>query len=170
MPSKPMKLGTRYNPCSDKSWREFRKQTGIDIDFKTFKEIIWQTNKEISDTIINDEIGAKIPASLGYSVVTKYKSEKQPIDWINTRKLGKVVPLLNLHSFGYIHHIKWFFTGCGSKNIPLYKFKGCRYLTRSVSKSIKKGKKYHNWVTTDFRANTKAERIWDRFYNKQKND
>jgi len=172
MPSKGSKLrdGERFNPINVKFHKQFLEENpGIDIDFKTFRQIIWNTNKDIADAIAEDETGVKFYAELGNMVVTKYKSsKKQPIDWKNTLLLHKTVPLLNLHSFGNIYHIKWFRIDSRNKGIYSYKFVPYRTLKRKVAQLIKGGKKYFHWQDTDFWSATKLERVFNKFYKSDK--
>ena len=133
-------------------YNKFISEIGINIDYKTFRSIILSSNEEIANIIINDDLGFKLPNDLGYFVVTKYKSKKKPLDWKNTLLLNKKVPILNIHSFGYIYHIKWFKKGT-LKKIRFkncYKVEFCRKVKRSVSKNIKNGFIYHEWANSDF--------------------
>lgn len=169
MPAKGSKLkcGERYNPLNKKLYKQFIKETEIDIDFETFKTIIKDTNQMIHDAIAEEEVGVKLPENLGNIVVTKYKSTKVPTDWHNSKKLNKYVPILNLHSFGYVHHIKWFTIGV-AHHIYTYKFIPYRTLTRKVSQLIKSGKKYFKWENTDFWSSTRMERMFNKFYKTEK--
>lgn len=166
MPAKNsgLKCGERFNPLNKSLWKEFVKESGIEITYEMFREIIWTTNAIICDAAANEEAGVELPELLGHVVVTKYKSTKVPVDWVNSKKLGKKIPLLNLHSFGYIHHIKWFKMNAIFKNRYIYKFQPYRSLSRMVAANIKKGKKYHKWENSDFWSKTKLARVFNKFY------
>lgn len=166
MPSKGTKyLSGKRDLVFDKNfYNSFIKETNIDIDYKTFKNIIIESNKEIANIIINEDTGFKLPYDLGYFVVTKYKSKKKPLDWKNTLKLNKKIPLLNIHSFGFIYHIKWFKRG-SMKTIKFkncFKAEFCRDVKRSVSKNIKNGIVYHEWSNNDFWSPRLIKKIFNK--------
>jgi hypothetical protein len=168
MPAKnsTLKTGKRFNPITKKFYKDFVFETGIEISYETFKSIILTTNELLREYAADEEAGIELYEGLGHLVVTKYKSKKQSIDWVNTKKLGKKVPLLNLHSFGYIHHIKWFKIGVKFKNSYIYKFQPYRLLTRKVASNVLKGKKYFKWENSDFWSSTKTERTFSKFFKK----
>lgn len=166
MPSKPLLVGKRYNPINTKFWKRFLEDTGEYVDYKTFCEIIQKTNLIIRNSIVEEEAGIKLPESLGHIIVVKYKSKKVPTDWVNSVKHKKKIPLLNLHSFGYIYHIKWFKIAASCANLYVYKFIPYRRLKRSVAKAIKEGKKYFKWENTDLWSTTKLERRYNKYLKK----
>ena len=159
--------GKRFNPLTRDFVKQFRKQTGIKIKFEDFCQIVYRTNELMADAIANDDAGLKLPNRLGHIVVNKYKSLKPRDDWYTTVQIKKKVPFLNLHSFGYIHHIKWFTLGCRFQNRNIYKFKAIRPLTRQVAKNIKNGRLYHQWSSQDFWSLTRIER-WIEGHSKTK--
>ncbi len=168
MPSKGSKLtvGNRHNPLGKKLYKQFIDETFINIDYETFCNIIKTTNTIMRNSVIEEEAGIKLPENLGNVIVTKYKSKKVPTDWINSIKFQKKIPLLNLHSFGFVHHIKWFRIGMICANKHIYKFVPYRILKRGVAKSIKDGKKYFTWENTDLWSSTKMERRFNKIYKK----
>jgi hypothetical protein len=170
MPAPGSKLvhGKRYNPLNRELYKKFIKETCINIDFKTFVNIIRHTNEVMRKAVVEEEAGIKLPQSLGTIIVTKYKSNRVPWDWKATMEHNMKVPLLNLHSFGYIHHIKWFKMGVKCANNFIYKFQPYRMLKRDVAKSIKEGKKYFKWENSDLWSTTKMDRRFEKFYNKDK--
>lgn len=168
MPSKntTLRTGDRFNPITKKLWKEFVKEREIDIDFKTFRNIIETSNETMRESVIHEEAGVELPERLGHVVVNKYKkiSKKRPVDWINTNKLGKFVPLLNLHSFGYMYNIRWYTVGTIFKNRRIYRFVPYRIMTRAVAKNIKSGKQYFSWNDSDFWSTSKLQRSFDKFF------
>jgi hypothetical protein len=159
------KYGERYNPLTKKLWERFKEATGIEIEYLVFRDIIWTYNEEVA-LGVTDEAGVEMPEGMGHMVVTKYKSKKTPVDWVNTVRLGKKIPLLNMHSFGYIFHIKWYKMGMRVANKFIYKFKPYRSLQRQVAANVKAGKKYHPWNDSDFWSTTKMERTLNKFFKK----
>lgn len=169
MPSHKLRSGKRYNPLTIKLWRAFKKERHIDISFEDFKNIIWKFNELMMEAVSEEEAGIELPEKLGNVVVTKYKGtrERTPIDWVNSKRLGKQIPLLNLHSFGYIHKIRWFKVICAFKNRRIYKFEPYRLMKRTVAAKIKAGKKYHTWEDSDFWSTTLLERRFSKFYKQE---
>lgn len=168
MPAKNCTLrdGERYNPLTPKLWKAFKKKTGLDIPYLTFRDVIWNTNQLIADAIADEEAGVELPEQMGNIVVTKYKSKKVPTDWVNSKRLGKKIPLLNLHSFGYVHHIKWFKVNMKTQHKFIYRLKPDRKLSRKVAANIKARKKYFEWTDTDFWHDSKLDRSFYKFYKK----
>jgi hypothetical protein len=160
-------LGTKYRSgkreqiISKELHKRFQEENpSIEIDYNTFRTIIIESNKLIHDFVANSEDGFKLPAGLGYLVVTKYKSKKKAIDWKNSNRLGKHVYFTNAHSLGYISHIKWYKSYIVDFYMArIYKFEPYRLLTRMVAKNTKEGKKYHQWVNSDFWTNNKTKKL-----------
>ena len=86
-------------------WKEFKEKNNSDISYKDFTTIVKESNKKICNTVIEDENGFKLPENLGYLCVIKYKTKRKAINWPDTKKYGKKIYFLNLHSFGYRYHI-----------------------------------------------------------------
>ena len=155
----------RNNIITKKLYQTFKESNDIDIDFKTFQKIILESNSVIFDVVANEPTGFKLPEGMGYLVVTKYKSNKKPIDWVNSRRLKKAVYLPNLHSFGYISHIKWCkFSIARFKYNEIYKYESGRELSRKVSANTKAGMDYFNWQNSDFWNTSKLDRLYNRKY------
>lgn len=153
MPAKntTYKTGKRNLIFSKDLFDTIRKELNSDISDKEIRDIILDSNKVMSDIVSDSDDVLKLPENLGYIAVTKYKSKKRPIDFHNTRLLKKTIPLLNLHSFNYIHHIKWFKRSDSQFGIKkVYKLEPTRELKRSVAKNCKAGKLYSEWNHADF--------------------
>jgi hypothetical protein len=162
MPAKNSTLfnGPRDNILDKKFYNKVREKLKIDLPDDKIKAIIVASNLKIHEIIADEEGGFKIPENMGYMVVTKYKSKKRPIDWVNSKKLKKQVCLTNLHSFGYVHHIKWFRLGLTANfaSYDVYKFEPCRDIKRRVAKNVKSYKVFHSWTNSDFFSNSKTLR------------
>lgn len=153
MPAKgsSWKTGPRNLILCKEFYDTVRQQTKLELSDKEIREIILESNKEMANIVANSDDVLKLPEDLGYIAVTKYKSKKRPVDWIATRKVGKRVLALNLHSFDYIYHIKWFKTSGGKFGIKkVYRLEPTRLLKRTVAKNVKIGKTYHTWDVSDF--------------------
>ena len=162
MPSKgsTYNLPNRDQVLSQELWKTYKEKYKSDISFKDFSEIIKKSNKQIAAFITEDEHGFKLPENLGYLCIIKYKTKKKAINWVDTKKYGKKIYYLNLHSFGYRYHIKWFKTGISRFAFnEIYKFAPLRDIRTDVSKKIKSGKDYIEWTLKDFWDNNKLEKM-----------
>jgi hypothetical protein len=141
-------------------WKAFKEKHNSDISYQDFTKIIKESNKKIYDTVISDENGFKLPENLGYLCVIKYKTKKKAINWADTKKYGKKIYYLNLHSFGFRYHIKWFKTGISRFAFnEIYKFAPLRNMRRDVSQKIRDGKDYYEWNLRDFWDFNKLEKL-----------
>lgn len=141
-------------------WKAFKEKHKSDISYADFTKIVKESNKKIYETIINDENGFKLPENLGYLCVIKYKTKKKAINWADTKKFGKTIYFLNLHSFGFRYHIKWFKTGISRFAFnEVYKFAPLRTMRTEVSKNVKAAKEYHEWTLKDFWDFNKLEKL-----------
>lgn len=155
----------RNNIITKDLYKTFKKDTGIEIDYKTFQNIIIESNSTIFDIVANEATGFKLPEGMGYLVVTKYKSKKKSVDWQNSKRLKRAVYLTNLHSFGFISHIKWCkFSIARFKFNEIYKFESARNLARKVSANTIAGMTYFNWQNSDFWNTSKLDRLYNRKY------
>lgn len=162
MPAKGYKM-ERNNIIDLAFYKKFKAETGINIDYKTFKSVIVDSNEEIANIIIDGNDGFRLPKGLGAITVSKYKAKphQKRIDWLNSNKFKKRIYHLNLHTYGYSFAIRWFkhdITKFGLAGI--YKFKACRSLSRAVSKKAKEtqGKQYFEWKFADFYESSRLER------------
>jgi ribosome biogenesis protein Nip4 len=124
------------------------------------RDQVLESNKKICETVVEDENGFKLPENLGYLCVIKYKTKKKAINWADTKKYGKTIYFLNLHSFGFRYHIKWFKTGISRFSFnEVYKFAPLRTMRTHVSKNAKANKEYHEWNLKDFWDFNKLEKL-----------
>lgn len=164
MPSKGFSY-QRNNLITKELHKKFEEENGFKIEFKLFSTIILESNKIIFNVVADDPAGFKLPENMGYLVVTRYKTKKKPIDWINSVKYRRAVYFTNLHSFGYMHHLKWCqFAIARFKYHEIYKFEPCRFLTRKIAKNVKEGTIYFNWQNSDFWSTSKLDRLYNKTY------
>lgn len=143
-----------------KLWKAYKVKFESDISYQDFSNIIKEGNKKIFEAIVEDESGFKLPENLGYLCVIKYKTKKKAINWIDTKKYGKKIYYLNLHSFGYRYHIKWFKTGISRFAFnEVYKFAPLRIMRTEVSRQVKKSRNYNEWNLKDFWDFNKLEKL-----------
>lgn len=162
MPAKgsSYQLPDRDQVLSPQLWKAFKEKSKMDISYADFTKIIKESNKKICNTAVEDENGFKLPENLGYLCIIKYKTKKKAINWADTKKYGKTIYFLNLHSFGFRYHIKWFKTGISRFPFnEVYKFAPLRTMRTDVSKNVKAGKLYHEWTLKDFWDFNKLEKL-----------
>lgn len=155
------RLLSRRNPM----YRDFLKETGIKIDFNTFKKVIRTTCKKMAEAIASEPEGIQLPG-LGYIIVHKYKPKKIPLNRVSTKRMGKNVPFLNLHSFGYMYKIMWYRKGMKVRNITVYNLKKDRTMKKALSDNIKKGVQFFKWTSSDLWAETAMDRRFNNSYQK----
>ena len=114
----------------------------IQITRKQHTEIIREGLKLIQGYILDDTTGFKLPHSMGYLAMTKFKPKKPRKDHCNSNKYQKDIPYLNLHSFGFIAYVRWFKPHRNFANKRLYSFDGCREIDRHIKTNMKAGKVY----------------------------
>lgn len=165
MPNKGsrLKINNRHNTINKELYKEYIKKTNSSLTFKEFKNIINLCNKEIETIVLNDISGFKLPYNLGYFVVNKFRGRYTKPDFKNSLKLNKNVPLLNLHSFGYIYGLKWFKVSQSRINkkvgkINTFKFEFLRVTKRALAVKIKSGSIYDSWKSSDFWTKSKIEK------------
>ena len=151
----------RFNIIDIKYHKQFVKETGIDIDYKTFKSVIVDSNASIANAIIKGNDGVRLPKGLGVIAVCKYKTKEKAIDWKNSNEVGKRMYHNNLDTFQNMFKIKWFRIDITTLYTnKIFKFDPCRSLQRGVSKFAKEtnGNKYFEWQSVDFYDATRLER------------
>lgn len=170
MPAKnsPGKFGKKFRLLNASFHRKFMKDTGIQIPYALFAKIIQTNTQNIADSVVNETEGVQLPENFGQIVVTKYKphkmSRRKRADHLNSKKFKKFVPMLNLHTFGYIFYIRWFKIGARIQNIKYFHLYRARPLKRAVSKSIMAGTQFFQWSPSDLWSLTKMERKFNKKY------
>jgi len=111
------------------------------VDFKTYKSICKQFNKEIMNHIIDENGVFKMPGRLGKLRIRKSKmnyqdKNKLKVDWKNSREAGKLVYYLNDHTDGYKFRFWWEKRG-PIQNLSYYSFTPTREHKRELSATLK---------------------------------
>lgn len=163
---KKPKVSKRINYNRREDYIQFcEKYPNEKITYRQFKDVIEVSNEIISENILNNPLGFKLPYQLGYIAVDKTEPSKRvtAIDWVATRRLGKKIPILNFHSLGFIFKIKIF---KNPKKVPfsVYKMEANRFLKRKLATKIK-SKKYNfikidrSYYSSRFRINQHLKNI-----------
>lgn len=144
MSSKPNKVRGRIGFINRKGYKAFKeKYKDEKITYTEYIAILKESNSAIREHILDNPLGFKIPYNLGYIAVDKFKGLKNymAIDWVATRRLGRRIPLLNLHSFGYFFKIK-LYKNPRIRPLKVYKMDPHRLINRALNLKIRSGKEY----------------------------
>lgn len=153
------KVTGRINFVNHKTYKNFvKKYPQTTIRYEDFITILKTSNSFIRDSILNNPLGFKLPYELGYIAINKFKPGKKhvAIDWVNTLKYKKKIPLLNLHSFGYSYKINLYKHSTVAP-IKVYNFSAHRILKRMLAARIKSGAEHY--IEIDSTYYTKRHRI-----------
>lgn len=154
MPTKgtTLKTGSRLAIVNPKFYRQFIKETKIDIDYKKFSEIIQLCNEVSALKVLENTSGYKIPENMGYLAVNRYKSKKRSIDYKKTKEFGTIIYHTNFHSYGYKSRVQWFSSQIvHCKFHQIYKFIPERKMSRELGKRMKSGKVYNEFNYSHFK-------------------
>lgn len=144
MSSEKNKVRNRVGFINRKAYKLFlEKHPNNTTTYEQYILILKESTKAIRDFILENPLGFKLPYNLGYIAVDKFKGLKDyvGIDWPATRRLGRVIPLMNLHSFGYFFKIK-LYPNPKIKPLLIYKMNAHRKINRMLAANIKQGKEY----------------------------
>lgn len=136
------KVTGRVGFINRKTYNEFIKDNPTStITYENFIKVLKESSIVIRDYVLNNELGFKLPYELGYIAVDKFKPSKShiSIDWVNTKRFGKKIPLTNLHSFGNVYKVK-LYKNPKIKPLMGYKMTAHRILKRLIAQKVKSGK------------------------------
>lgn len=154
------KIRDRVSFINKKTYNIFKKQHP-EISYDEYINVLKSSNKLIKNYILENEMGFKLPYNIGYIAVNKFKQKDKYriVDWKNTMRLSKFIPITNFHSFGYMFKIDLFKNGM-IKPLLLYKLHAHRIIKRDLAKIIKGGKQsYSNLDSSYFNKRFAIERI-----------
>lgn len=145
MGSGKSKISGRINYIKREEYNLFiEKYPSSEVTYDEFITVLKESTNVIKNQILDNPLGFKLPHNLGYIAVDKFKPNKKfvAVDWVNTRKLKKLVPLTNFHTFGHTYKIKLY---KNSKVKPLfaYNMDAHRLLKRQLAKCIKENKRQY---------------------------
>lgn len=111
----------------------------LNVTKDQYLEVVKLICEDILNRIISG-LPKELPFNLGAFKIIKYKTRVKYINWKETKRLGKYVYYLNLHSDGYSYKFKWDKSKARFYGQNLYKFKLKRVISRSLAKGIKENK------------------------------
>lgn len=121
------------------TYEAFIAESGIDMSFEQWKLVIKAHNLNWRAMVLRNAFGFELPG-LGVVAVDKYEGKHPLLNLADSMKLGKPVPYLNLHTFGYRYKIKWYkHRIVNFKYHRLYHFDACREMKRELAAILKSG-------------------------------
>ncbi len=137
-----------------------KNNTDIIISFMDWKNIVHSYNDMYRLYILETGEKVKMPMGLGQFSINKKKRKRRrgknsefvnmPIDWQKTKKLGKVIYNMNLHTDGYFFGWMWFKSTARFKQTMLWYFKPARTTSRLLNHYLVAEEKYQHmyqeWV------------------------
>lgn len=137
--TKPRFRQTSIGLLNSEIYSEFLKKYPEHSQYtqENFEKIVNTYNAMLQDVVINERDGIELPEGLGYMFVGSCKpTVKENVDIYKSKQVGKKVMNRNLATDGYV--CKIFYTNYESKfkfaHRSLWKFKGARQFTRTLSK------------------------------------
>lgn len=131
-----------------------KKFPNIDIDFETWKLIIYSFNEMFREHILETGENIKLPYGFGEISINKKLRRKQkgknnefinlPVDWQKTKAKGKIIYNFNHDTEGFFFGWHWFKKTARFKHTDLWYFKPARATSRLLAHYIKIDKKYQN--------------------------
>ncbi len=137
-----------------------RPLKGLDRDYnvsrKEYRDIVCDFNKEIAEEIVVNAYEFIMPSKLGTIFVGKRKSRIEldengevkytnyPIDWMESKKRGKIIRNFNEHTDGYRCYWCYTKTTANYNNKSIYFFRATRTNTRFLAKVLKDKENYPN--------------------------
>lgn len=120
--------------------QQIEKGTSYDIDFDTYRAIIYDYFKFIRDQILDGK-EFYLPCRLGTIQIVKHKPKEYSgkslrFDWKSMREMGKPMYYLNLHSDNFKYRYYWSKQNCLFPNKVKYMFIASRDNKRELARRI----------------------------------
>ena len=121
----------------DDSYRLYKKNGGTILK-QTYKKIVLAYNKEIASQALLGKV-VKLPHACGSLWIKLYQTnyENPKVDLNETKKSGKTIYHLNLHSDGHMGRWVWSKRNNLMKNLVYYSFQASRDNKIAVAKIMK---------------------------------
>ena len=163
------KYGNRDYVFNMEFYNKLVEKHNIKLSFTDCKKLINTCNKNIADSIMEEQDGFSLPFGLGYLVAGRYIPTNPLIDWKRTKEIGKTVYHLNLHTSGNAVKLYWFRVGRINYNHfnEVYIFQAYKTLSQAISRAFSSGKKtYSEWSIYDFVEKGRIENLFNKKYRK----
>lgn len=140
-----------YRTASKEAYTKFTENNpSVTLSFEDYKRIIYTYNNLLVTHMLETGEMVKMPYGLGEIVVNKYKPKRYKktkdgeeyinlaIDWVETKKQGKHVYLLNHHTEGYKFYWMWNWWKSRIKLAFIWKLEMARVHSRALTAYLKK--------------------------------
>lgn len=127
----------RHKILSTEIWRDWKKKTGLRLDYKEFQRIWKLIVAEIQQGVLEEPNGVALPYGLGTLYIGWVKLRNRPIDYNISKQYNKMIFFENYHSYGKIGKI--IYAPCGKyahKNCKWWGFKPITPFKHKASKAI----------------------------------
>ena len=93
-------------------YKQYKKDYNDDLDYPTFRKILYMFNDSVLDSLLESSEGFKMPFGLGYVQIVKYKPKSMTpkslsVDYKSSAEYSKTIYHLNEHSNGYKYRLYW---------------------------------------------------------------
>lgn len=140
-----------FRTASKEAYAKFcNENPTVTLSFEDYKKILYTFNENLMNHLLETGDKTKFPYGLGELVISKYKPIKYvkgkdgkerinlSVDWVETKKAGKYVYLLNTHTEGYKYCWMWRWWQSRLKYAFIWKFSVSRSHSRKLSAYLKK--------------------------------
>lgn len=110
----------RHKILSTDLWKQWKKKTGLSLDYKTFQGIWKMIVAEVQRGVMEEPNGVAMPYGLGTLYIGWVKPRVKPIDYKTSKQYGKMIFHENFHTYGKIGKI--IYAPCGK-----YAHKYCKW-------------------------------------------
>lgn len=148
------KFHGRYHLLSQDLWKKYKKESGKDISWTDFKNIILLSIEETKAWVLREPIGFQLPGKNGHIAINRFKTYGAFKTYTNTRtSSGQAILNHNLHTGGYTFRIQWFkSTRRFTDRVVYWHFEASRAFKRSLAAVLKgmRGPMYNTFMQDHF--------------------
>lgn len=140
-----------FRTASKECYQKFcDKNPQLTVSFEDYKKILYTYNENLINYCLETGEKIKFPYGLGELIISKYKQSKYrrdrdgvekinlSIDWVESKKAGKHIYLLNAHTDGYKFCWMWNWWKSRLKHAYIWKFGIARVHSRKLAVYLKK--------------------------------
>jgi hypothetical protein len=104
----PKQFAGGIRTCTIPFYKRLIKKNKVDkkIDYETWLKIVLLSNKKIAESILNTELGFRLPCGLGTLRIEGNKPSENKKVYVYNKNQKRVLAR-NLHSFGYMYSLNW---------------------------------------------------------------
>ncbi len=150
-----MRTKIEWRSASRESYNDFcEKNKDVKLTFDEWKTIIYGFNESFRDYIL--ETGEKIKFPYGFGEFSINKKRRKPtkgpndefinlpVNWVETRKRGKLIYNFNYHTEGFFFGWMWFKNTARIRNSDIWFFKPTRATSRLLAHYLNVNEKYQH--------------------------